>query len=66
MGRNRRGGYFFVWFKGDHLPRHIHVFDANNKLMGRVRLDTLTFLEGGRPPAAVVAIITEFQQTGVL
>jgi len=66
MGRKRRGGYFFVWFKGDHMPRHVHVFDASNRLMGRVRLDTFDYLEGGRPPAAVVAIIREFQQGGIL
>lgn len=37
MGRKRQGGYFFVWFKGDHEPRHVHVFDKNEKLPGRVR-----------------------------
>jgi hypothetical protein len=66
MERKRRGGFFFVWFKGDHEPRHVHVFDRNNRLLGRLRLDNHEFLEGGHPPAAVVAIIREFQQTGVL
>ena len=66
MGRKRRGGFFFVWFKGDHEPRHVHVFDRNNRLLGRVRLDNYEYLERGHPPPAVVAIIREFQQTGVL
>ena len=66
MGRKRRGGFFFVWFKGDHEPRHVHVFDRHNRLLGRVRLDSYGYLEGGRPPAALVEIIKEFQQTGVL
>ncbi len=66
MGRKRRVGYFFVWFKGDHEPRLVHVFDRGNRLLGRVRLDTYAYLEGGQPPAAVVAIVREFQQTGVL
>jgi hypothetical protein len=66
VGRKRRGGFYFAWFKGDHEPRHVHVFDARNRFMGRVRLDTHEYLEGGRPPAAVIAIIREFQQTGVL
>jgi hypothetical protein len=26
MGRLRRGGYIFVWWKGDHSPRHVHVY----------------------------------------
>jgi hypothetical protein len=44
----------------------VHVFDRNDRLLGRVRLDTYEYLEGGQPPAAVVAIIKEFQQTGLL
>ncbi len=56
----------FVWFKGDHEPRHVHVFDGRDRFMGRVRLDTYEFLEGGHPPAAVVAIIRDFQQKGLL
>ena len=26
MTRIRRGGYVFVTWIGDHLPRHVHVF----------------------------------------
>ena len=66
MGRKRQGGYFFVRFKGDHAPRHVNVFDKNEKLVGRVGLDTYVYLEGGIPPAAVVAIIREFQQKGIV
>ena len=66
MGRKRRGGFFLVWFKGDYEPRHVHIFDRNDRFLGRVRLDTYVYLEGGVPPAAVVAIIKEFQQSGVL
>jgi hypothetical protein len=66
MGRKRRGGFYFVWFKGDHAPRHVHVFNRKNRFLGRVRLDTHQYLEGGRPPAAAVAIIREFQQSGIL
>jgi hypothetical protein len=66
VGRKRRGGFFFVWFKGDHEPRHVHVFDAKDRFLGRVRLDTYEYLEGGHPPTAVVAIIHDFQQKGLL
>jgi hypothetical protein len=66
MGRKRRGGYFFVWFKGDHPPRHVHVFDSGNRLLGRVRLDTMVYLEGSHPPAEVVAIIKQFKEAGIL
>ena len=26
MGKIRRGGYIFVIWKGDHFPRHVHVY----------------------------------------
>jgi hypothetical protein len=64
MGRKRRGSYFFVRFKGDHPPRHVYVFDSSNRLLGRVRLDTMVYLEGRHPPAEVVAIIKQFKEAG--
>jgi hypothetical protein len=26
MGKVRRGGYVFVTWKGDHSPRHVHIY----------------------------------------
>ena len=26
MSKIRRGGYIFVTWKGDHSPRHVHVY----------------------------------------
>lgn len=26
MGRIRRGGYIFFTAKGDHSPRHVHIY----------------------------------------
>ena len=26
MGRIRRGNYLFVFWEGDHPPRHVHVY----------------------------------------
>jgi hypothetical protein len=26
MGKVRRGGYVFLTWKGDHSPRHVHVY----------------------------------------
>ena len=26
MGKVRRGNYIFVSWKGDHAPRHVHVY----------------------------------------
>lgn len=26
MGKIRRGGFIFITWKGDHSPRHVHVY----------------------------------------
>ena len=41
MGRIRRGGYVFLWWMGDHAPRHVHVFDKNGKAITRVNQETM-------------------------
>lgn len=66
MGRIHRGGYTFIWFKGDHAPRHVHVYGRNHRLLGRVRLDNHQFLEDGNPPGTVIALVKEFQAKGIL
>jgi len=35
MGKLRRGGYIFVWWKGDHSPRHVHVYRDGRLLVKR-------------------------------
>jgi hypothetical protein len=32
VGKIRRGGYLFIWWKGDHRPRHVHVHNNDGKL----------------------------------
>jgi hypothetical protein len=29
-GKHRRGGYVFITWKGDHPPRHVHVYRGGN------------------------------------
>ena len=41
MGKARRGGYMFLWWIGDHPPRHVHVFDKDGRLITRVNLETM-------------------------
>jgi Domain of unknown function (DUF4160) len=38
MGKLRRGGYIFVTWKGDHPPRHVHVY-RDGKLVVKWDLD---------------------------
>lgn len=33
MGRIRRGGYLFITWKGDHSPRHVHVYRDGRQIV---------------------------------
>ncbi len=33
MSKIRRGGYVFITWKGDHDPRHVHVFRDNREVL---------------------------------
>ncbi|MBI3800558.1 MAG: DUF4160 domain-containing protein [Deltaproteobacteria bacterium] len=45
VSRKKRGGYLFVSFKGDHPPRHVHVF-RGKKLIARWDLTNQRVLSG--------------------
>jgi Domain of unknown function (DUF4160) len=45
MGKLRRGGYIFVWWKGDHSPRHVHVY-RDGKLVVKWDLDNEKAMKG--------------------
>jgi hypothetical protein len=45
MGKLRRGGYIFVWWKGDHPPTHVHVY-RGGKLVVKWDLDNKKSMKG--------------------
>jgi hypothetical protein len=45
MGKLRRGGFIFVWWKGDHPPRHVHVY-RNGNLVVKWDLDSKKPMKG--------------------
>lgn len=64
MPKVRRGGYVFLAWKGDHGPRHVHVFREG-------RLVVKWDLENDRPMRGaasrrVRALIRELQREGRL
>lgn len=61
MGRIRRGGYTFIWWIGDHSPRHVHVFDKNGRLVTRVNLETLQPMDIPKLGRRVIDLIRELQ-----
>jgi hypothetical protein len=66
MGKVRRGGYMFVWWVGDHLPRHVHVFDKNGHIISRVNLETMQPMDIPKIERKIVELIRELQREGRL
>jgi predicted NBD/HSP70 family sugar kinase len=64
MGRVRRGGYIFIWWKGDHPPLHVHVFDNDGKIITRVNLKTMEPMDIPRVTKKIVELIRELQEEG--
>ena len=66
MGKARRGGYLFIWWIGDHRPRHVHVFDKNSKLITRVNLETMTSMDTPHVNERILELIRELIAEGRL
>jgi len=66
MGRIRRGGYIFIWWKGDHSPSHVHVYEKSGKLVSRVKLDTMEPMDAARIDRRIISIIRDLQKEGRL
>jgi len=45
VGKIRRGGYVFLSWKGDHTPRHVHVYRAG-KLVVKWNLEESVAIKG--------------------
>jgi hypothetical protein len=66
MGRVRRYGYTLEWFIGDHIPRHVHVYNSKGELIGRLDVDRLIGLENWTPDKKLVKLIEELRREGRL
>ena len=66
MGRVRRSGYILEWFIGDHVPRHIHVYDSKHRLLGRLDVDRLAGIEGWMPDRKLLKLIQDLKKEGRL
>jgi hypothetical protein len=64
MGKLRRGGYIFVWWKGDHPPRHVHVY-RDGKLIVKWDLDNRKTMRG-HAPKRVLVLIEELESKELL
>ena len=64
MGKIRRGNYVFLTWKGDHTPRHVHVY-RNGRFVVKWDLDSWQPMEG-RASARVLLLIRELEDEGAL
>jgi hypothetical protein len=56
LGRIKRGGFIFVWWRGDHAPRHVHVY-RGGRLVVKWDLDNWVAMKGqaSRPLLELIA-----------
>jgi len=64
MGKIRRGGYVFVIWKGDHTPRHVHVY-RDGRLVVKWDLDNKKAMKG-QASRKVLALIDQLESEGLL
>lgn len=64
MVKVRRSNYIFVPWKGDHSPRHVHVY-RRARLVLKWDLDNKTAMKG-RPTRALIALIEQLEGEGLL
>ena len=64
MGKYRRGGYVFITRKGDHPPRHVHVY-RDGKLIVKWDLDNQKAMKGA-PTRRILDLISELEAEGLL
>ncbi|MHB8792561.1 MAG: DUF4160 domain-containing protein [Thermoleophilia bacterium] len=64
MTKTRRGGYIFLAWKGDHSPRHVHVY-RDGKLVLKWDLQNGKVMSG-TASRRVIMIIGELESEGRL
>ena len=64
MAKLRRGGYVFLSWKGDHTPRHVHVF-RDGKSVVKWDLENGQPMKGEASPK-VRALIDDLRAEGLL
>lgn len=64
MAKIRRGNYIFLSWKGDHSPRHVHVY-RNGKLVVKWDLENAQAMHG-QAGKRVLTLIHELEAQGLL
>jgi hypothetical protein len=64
VGKLRRGGYVFITWKGDHPPRHVHVY-RDGKLVVKWDLENQKPMKGDAT-RRILQLIAELESEGLL
>lgn len=64
MSKIRRGGYVFLAWKGDHSPRHVHVY-RDGKFIVKWDLKNRNTM-AGHPLRRVLDLIQQLESEGLL
>lgn len=64
MGKIRRGGYVFITYKGDHDPRHVHIF-RDGKEIAKWNLEAWVLMSGS-VDQKILRLLTELIKEGEL
>lgn len=64
MGKVRRGNYVFLSWKGDHSPRHVHVY-RDSKLVVKWDLENQQPMQG-KADRRLRSLIEELENEGIL
>lgn len=64
MGKIRRANHIFITWKGDHSPRHVHVY-KDARLVLKWDLDNNKAMQG-KPTKRILTLIRELQEEGLL
>ena len=64
MAKIRRGGYVFLTWKGDHPPRHVHVY-RRGRLLVKWDLDNEKPMKGNAS-RRVLRLIRELEAEGLV
>ncbi len=64
MGKIRRGNYVFLSWKGDHSPRHVHVY-RDGQLIVKWDLDNRQTMRG-TPNRQILKLIAELESEGLI
>jgi hypothetical protein len=64
MVKVRRGGYIFFTWKGDHTPKHVHVY-RNGKLVVKWDLENGKVMQGVASQK-VLELIRQLQVEGMI